>query len=74
MAMANEAVARGEAKPLREIFGIVQNRHPGQLIRVRFNKVGAHRRYVIRMVIPSGSVQTVTVDALTGATLNIGAC
>lgn len=74
MTRANDAVARGDAKPLREIFGIVQRRHPGQMIRVRFTVAGNNRAYLIRMVTESGSVQTVTVDALSGATLGIGAC
>jgi uncharacterized membrane protein YkoI len=74
MTRANDAVARGDAKPLREIFGIVQHRHPGQMIRVRFTVTGDNRAYLIRMVTESGSVQTVTVDALSGATLGIGAC
>lgn len=74
MTRANDAVARGDAKPLREIFGIVQRRHPGQMIRVRFTVTGDNRAYLIRMVTESGSVQTVTVDALSGATLGIGAC
>jgi uncharacterized membrane protein YkoI len=74
MTRANDAVARGDAKPLREIFGIVQRRHPGQMIRVRFTVAGNNRAYLIRMVTETGSVQTVTVDALTGATLGIGAC
>jgi uncharacterized membrane protein YkoI len=74
MTRANDAVARGDAKPLREIFGIVQRRHPGQMIRVRFTVAGNNRAYLIRMVTETGSVQTVTVDALSGATLGIGAC
>jgi uncharacterized membrane protein YkoI len=74
MTRANDAVARGDAKPLREIFEIVQRRHPGQMIRVRFTVTGDNRAYLIRMVTESGSVQTVTVDALSGATLGIGAC
>jgi uncharacterized membrane protein YkoI len=74
MTRANDAVARGDAKPLREIFGIVQRRHPGQMIRVRFTVAGDNRAYLIRIVTESGSVQTVTVDALSGATLGVGAC
>lgn len=72
--LANEAVARGTAKPLREIFDIVQRNHKGQLIRVGFNQSGGGNQYWIRMVSPSGAVQTVTVDALTGRTLRVGGC
>jgi hypothetical protein len=74
MNLANAAVARGEARPLREIFQIVKRRHPGQMIRVGFNSNGRSREYWLRMVSQTGSVQTVTVDALTGATLNVRGC
>lgn len=74
MELANEAVARGEAKPLREIFQTVQGRHPGRMIRVGFNSNGGNRHYWLRMVTQSGSVQTITVDALTGATISVRGC
>ena len=74
MDLANDAVARGEAKPLREIFQIVQDRHPGRMIRVGFNSNGRTRQYWLRMVTRSGSVQTITVDALTGATVDMRGC
>lgn len=74
MDLANEAVSRGDAKPLREIFQIVQGRYPGQMIRVGFNANGRSRQYWLRMVTHTGSVQTVTVDALTGATVHVRGC
>lgn len=74
MQLANEAVAQGEAKPLREIFEIVQGRHPGRMIRVGFDTGGGTRQYWLRMVTHSGSLQTVTVDAFTGATMNVRGC
>jgi hypothetical protein len=74
MDLANDAVARGEAKSLREIFQIVKGRHPGRMIRVGFNSNGRTRQYWLRMVTQAGSMQTVTVDALTGATVNVRGC
>lgn len=74
MDLANDAVARGEARPLREILPIVQRRHPGRMIRVGFNPNGGARQYWLRIVTQSGSVQTVTVDALTGATVYVRGC
>ncbi|WP_131801578.1 PepSY domain-containing protein [Cognatiyoonia koreensis] len=74
MTNANAAIARGEAKSLREVFSIVQNRYPGRLIRVGFNGARGGSEYWIQMVTPNGTVQTVTVDALSGATLGVRGC
>ena len=74
MARANAAVARGEAKPLREIVGIVRQQFPGRLIRVGFNSRDGAPRYWLQIVSNAGSVQTVTVEAGSGQVSGVKGC
>ena len=74
MNRANAAVARGEARPLREIVGLVQAQYPGRLIEVGFNERAGVNVYWLRMVAGNGSLQTVTVEAATGLILGVKGC
>lgn len=74
MERAQAAVARGEAKTLREIVTIVQRQYPGRLIKVGFQGSGADQAYWLQMVMGGGSVQTVTVDAGSGMITSVGGC
>ena len=74
MQSAQAAVARGDAKPLREIVAIVQREHPGRLLRVGFRNNGGTATYWLRMVAGGGVVQTVQVDAGSGRVTSIGGC
>jgi len=73
MQRAQAAVARGEAKPLREIVSIVQSQHPGRLIKVGFSTKNGPQ-YWLQMVSGSGSVQTVTVEAGSGRVASVKGC
>ena len=74
MRRAEAAVSRGDAKPLREIVGIVQNRHPGRVIKVGFQNQGSKNQYWLKIVSHSGRVQIVTVDAGSGVVSSVKGC
>ena len=74
MNRANAAVARGQARPLREIVKLVQSRHPGRLIEVGFNEDTGKGVYWLRMVSGNGALQTVTVDAASGRITGVNGC
>ena len=74
MARANAAVARGDAKPLREIVSIVRDQYPGRLIRAGFNSKRGTSNYWLQIVSRAGSVQTVTVEAGSGQVTGVKGC
>lgn len=74
MRRAEAAVSRGDAKPLREIVNIVQNRHPGRVIKVGFRNQGSKNQYWLKIVSHSGRVQIVTVDAGSGVVSSVKGC
>lgn len=74
MQRAQAAITRGDAKTLREVVEIVQRNHPGRLIKVGFQGSGADQAYWLQMVSGGGSVQTITVDAGSGAIISVRGC
>ncbi len=71
---AQQAISRGDAKPLREVVGYVQARHPGRLLRVGFSDSGRSPTFGVVIVIPSGAIVSVTVDARSGQITNVKYC
>ena len=71
---AQQAISRGDAKPLREVVGYVQSRHPGRLLRVGFSDSGRSPTFRGVIVNPSGAIVSVTVDASSGQITNVQYC
>ncbi len=71
---AQDAILRGEARPLPEILGSVNKEHPGQLLRVRFSERGQSSAFRVVIVNRSGAIVTVTVDAKSGQITNVQNC
>ena len=71
---AQEAIARGDAQPLRDVIRNVQSRHPGRLLRVGFSDSGRSLSFRVVVVNPSGAIVSVTVDAKSGQITNVQNC
>lgn len=71
---AQEAISRGEARPLREVLNNVETEHPGRLLRVGFSEDGRSSRFRVVIVNRSGAIVSVTVDARTGQITNVQNC
>ena len=71
---AQDAIARGNARPLREVIDGVQSQHPGQLLRVGFSNTGATPAFRVVIVDQSGAIVSVTVDARSGQITKVQNC
>ena len=71
---AQQAIARGDARPLREILNNVQSRHPGRMLRVGFSESGQSPAFRVVIVNRSGAIVSVTVDAKSGQITNVQNC
>ncbi|PVA08143.1 PepSY domain-containing protein [Thalassorhabdomicrobium marinisediminis] len=69
---AQQAIQRGQARPLREVLTRVQASHPGTVIRVGFSSDGGSFR--VLTVNNSGAVVSVRVDAASGRITGAQAC
>jgi hypothetical protein len=71
---AQEAIARGDARPLREVLDNVQSRHAGRLLRVGFENSGSTPAFRVVIVNRSGAIVSVTVDARSGQITKVQNC
>ncbi len=71
---AQQAIARGDARPLREVLNSVQSRHPGRMLRVGFSESGRSPAFRVVIVNRSGAIVSVTVDAKSGQITNVQNC
>lgn len=71
---AQQAIARGDAKPLRDVLDDVQTRHPGRLLRVGFSENGRSASFRVVIVNRSGAIVSVTVDAKSGQITKVQNC
>lgn len=71
---AQQAIARGEAQPLRDVLNDVRSRHPGSLLRVGFSTSGRSPAFRVVIVNPTGAIVSVTVDAKSGQITNVQNC
>ncbi|SFR32973.1 hypothetical protein SAMN04488005_0410 [Yoonia tamlensis] len=73
-AEAQAAIARGDARPLREVLTNVQSQHPGQLLRVGYAPNAGRPAYRVVIVNSRGAIISVTVDAGSGQITNVQNC
>lgn len=73
-ARAQQAIARGDARPLREVLSGVQSRYPGRMLRVGFSESGQSPTFRVLIVNRSGAILSVTVDAKSGQITNVRNC
>lgn len=71
---AQQAIQRGDARPLRDVLRTVEQDYPGRLLRVRFSGRGRSHEFRVTIVNPSGAIVSVTVDAKTGQITNVQNC
>lgn len=64
------AVARGEAKPLDEILGLLAAETGDKLVDVALDRTDDRWIYDLTLLTPEGRYRMVTVDAATAAILN----
>jgi uncharacterized membrane protein YkoI len=63
---ARGAVEAGEARPLNEILKIVEDKLPGEIVRVKFERENGLWVYEFRVVNGQGRLLEVYVDARSG--------
>jgi len=68
---ARAALARGEILPLRSVLEIVQRRVPGDVIEVELDREDDGWEYEVKVLTSTGRVREVTLNARTGAILEI---
>lgn len=71
---AQQAIARGDARPLREILESVQSQHAGRLLRVGFSDRGQMPAFKVVIVAGSGAILSITVDAKSAQITNVQRC
>jgi len=71
---AQRAIARGEARPLREVLDAVRAEHPGRVLQVGYSDKGGPPMFQVLIVDPSGAVKSITVDAGSGLVTNMWKC
>lgn len=71
---AQQAILRGEARPLRDILTSVEQQHRGQLLRVSFSERDRSPAFRVVIVNRSGAIVSVTVDAGSGQITNVQNC
>lgn len=71
---AQQAIQRGDARPLREVLDNVQSRHPGRFLRVGFSESGRTPTFRVVIVNRTGAIVSVTVDARSGQITDVQNC
>jgi uncharacterized membrane protein YkoI len=69
---ASRAVAQGRAQPLAQLLNQVQARLGGQVIGVKLKQKNGRFVYKLRVVTPTGQLEEVSVDAMTGEIMQNG--
>jgi uncharacterized membrane protein YkoI len=69
--IAREALRRGEILPLTRILPIVQQRVPGDVIKIKLDDDEKRIEYEVKVLTPNGRVIEVELDARTGRILKI---
>ena len=72
--LAQQAIAKGDARPLSEVINTVQSRYPGRIVRVGFSGSTRASVFQIRIVSNSGAVVSVSVNAKSGAITGVQNC
>lgn len=72
--LAQQAIARGDARPLSEVINTVQSQYPGRIVRVGFSGNGPSGVFRIRIVSQTGAVVSVSVNAKSGAITGVQNC
>ena len=67
--IAREALRRGEILPLTRILPIVQQRVPGDVIKIKLDDDDKRIEYEVKVLTPNGRVIEVELDARTGRIL-----
>ncbi|HRE43598.1 MAG TPA: PepSY domain-containing protein [Terricaulis sp.] len=68
---AREAVRRGDILPLAQVIEAATRRVPGEVIEVELDREDDGWEYEIKVLTPSGRVREITLNARTGAILEI---
>lgn len=71
---AQRAIARGDARPLQEVLKTVQSKYPGKLVQVGYSEKGRRPVFQVMIVIRSGAVISVAVDAGSGRITSMRKC
>jgi uncharacterized membrane protein YkoI len=69
---ANRAVEEGHAQPLAELLNKVQARLGGEVIGLKLKRKNGRLVYKLKVVTPTGQLQEVSVDAMTGEVMHNG--
>ncbi|WP_424926725.1 PepSY domain-containing protein [Amaricoccus tamworthensis] len=69
--IAEDAVARGEIIPLREVFLILNEAHPGQVVEVELEYSHGIRIYEVEVITTDGRLIEVELDAADGTILEV---
>ncbi|WP_165799519.1 PepSY domain-containing protein [Sphingomonas oleivorans] len=65
------AVARGEVLPLPRILSLAQARVPGEVVKVEIEQERWGLKYEVKILTPNGRVREVSLNARTGALIEI---
>lgn len=69
--IAEDAVARGEIIPLREVFLILNEAQPGQVVEVELEYSNGIRIYEVELITNDGRLIEVELDASDGTILEV---
>lgn len=68
---ARQALEQGRVLPLREVLERVERSHPGQVLKIEFERDDGRYIYEIRLLQPDGRMAKLKVDAVDGQVLKI---
>lgn len=68
---ARQALEQGQVLPLREVLERVERDHPGQVLKIEFERDDGRYIYEMRLLQPDGHMAKLKVDAMDGRVLKI---
>jgi len=69
--LARQALEQGKVLPLRAVLDRIEREHPGQALKVEFERDDGRFVYKIRLLQPDGRIARLKVDAVDGRVLGI---
>lgn len=68
---ARRALEQGQVLPLRSVLERVEREHPGQVLKIEFEKEDGRYIYEIRLLQPDGRLAKLEVDAVDGSVIKM---
>ena len=68
---ARRALEQGQILPLRSVLERVEREHPGQVLKIEFEKEDGRYIYEIRLLQPDGRLAKLEVDAVDGSVIKM---